>query len=150
MRRLWPRSLLGGNLLLLTSLIVAGQLCAIAIFLFFIQGPRVDNVATMEASQIALLDRVLSTLPAAARRQQIAALHGVPDAALAVPPTAPSSLDSYWLRRFFTTLLIHLPSDIAVRWDGRGNAKQLWVRLSTPLGAPPGHDWIALDRKSVV
>lgn len=132
-------------MLLLTSLIVAGQLCAMAIFLWFIQGPRIDYVAALEASQIVLLEHVLSTMPESARRDQLAALHGVAEDAPALPPAAPLEIHSYWLRRYLSTLLARLPANIEVRWDGRANTKQLWVRLTAPLGTPPRHYWIALQ-----
>ena len=50
--RIWPRTLLGRNIVLLIGLVLASQVCALAIFMIFIQRPRIDDAASLVASEI--------------------------------------------------------------------------------------------------
>jgi two-component system osmolarity sensor histidine kinase EnvZ len=149
MRRIWPRSLLGGNLLLLTGLIILAQICAVAIFIGFVQNPRIDNAASLEATQIVLLRRLLSAMPETSRRTQILALDGIPDAAMDVPSIAPQRLPNYWLRRFFSRLEAEMPPDTDMRWDGGRKPHRLWVRLKESLVPGEQYCWIALQTTPV-
>jgi two-component system osmolarity sensor histidine kinase EnvZ len=145
MRRIWPRTLLGGNLLLLTGLIVLAQLCAVGIFIGFIQDPRIENAASMEVTQILLLRRLLAAMPEAPRRAEMLALDGIPDGAMRLPPLSPPRLANYWLRRFFARMKAELPADVEVRWDGERKPHRLWVRLPESLAPGERFSWIALQ-----
>ncbi|MGU4701467.1 HAMP domain-containing protein [Burkholderia cepacia] len=137
--RLWPRSLFGRNMLLLFALIVAGQLCTIAIYLVFVQRPRIDDAAAVEAAQIRVIQRLLVALPSAQRQKVLADLNGVPDDALPPGVQASHPPSSYVTRLFFERLQERLPPGVEVRWE-RGPAHHVWVRL--PLD--DGHRWIVL------
>jgi len=130
---LWPRSLLGRNMVLLVMLTIASQLCALVIFIWFIQRPRVDIVAAREASQILLVGRLLAALPPAARQQQLQAMNGgaQPPAQLAPPEAAPTLASGYGYvtLRFLARLRALLPPDVLVQWDEHEMPRQLWVRL---------------------
>jgi len=149
MRHIWPRSLLGGNLLLLTGLIVLAQVCAVGIFIFFIQTPRVENTASMEATQILLLRRLLAATPDAPRRAQILALDGIADSAMTVAPIRAVDLPNYWLRHFLARMEAELPADMPVRWDGSHKPRRLWVRLNESLAPGDPYCWIALQATPV-
>lgn len=63
----WPRSLLGRNLLLITALVVASQLCAVVLVRQMILQPRVAQVADGVARNVAALRAGLDVLPPAQR-----------------------------------------------------------------------------------
>jgi two-component system osmolarity sensor histidine kinase EnvZ len=137
---LWPRSLVGRNLVLLVSLTIASQLCAVFIFVFYIQRPRVDAGAALEAAQIVLVGDLLAALPPAERQRQLARLNGnaiAPRAETAVPLTRAGG---YVMQRFIDRLRALLPPGVLVQWDGQTAPFRLWVRLPHPQGA----DWLVL------
>jgi two-component system osmolarity sensor histidine kinase EnvZ len=145
MRRIWPRSLLGGNLLLLTGLIVLAQVCAVGIFIFFIQNPRIENSASMGATRVLLLQHLLAVVPEPQRHAEILALNGIPGRAMQLPPTLPPLLTSYWLRHFFLRMKAELPPDIELRWDDAHKPHRLWVRLHESLTPGDPYCWVALE-----
>lgn len=63
----WPRSLLGRNLLLITALVVASQLCTVVLVRQMILQPRVAQVADGVARNVAALRAGLDVLPPAQR-----------------------------------------------------------------------------------
>jgi len=63
----WPRSLLGRNLLLITALVVASQLCAVVLVRQMILQPRVAQVADGVARNVAALRAGMDVLPPAQR-----------------------------------------------------------------------------------
>jgi two-component system osmolarity sensor histidine kinase EnvZ len=131
----WPRSLVGRNLVMLVSLTIASQLCAIFIFVWVIQRPRVDVAAGLEASQIMLVGRLLSAVPPAERQRQLAALNGAAVAPPSASPPPPLMLaGGYFMQRFITRLRAQLPPDVLVRWDANQAPSRLWVRLRTGDG----------------
>jgi len=137
---LWPRSLVGRNLVLLVSLTIASQLCAVCIFVFYIQRPRVDAGAALEAAQVVLAGELLAALPRAERQRQLARLNGnavAPRAESAVPFTRAGG---YVMQRFIERLRTLLPPGVLVQWDGETAPFRLWVRLPHPDGA----DWLVL------
>jgi two-component system osmolarity sensor histidine kinase EnvZ len=127
--RLWPRSLVGRNLVLLVSLTVVSQLCAIFIFVFYIQRPRVDAGAALEAAQIMLVGQLMSALPPAERQRQLALLNGA-----ATPPSGESAVPltragGVVMQRFISHMRTLLPRDVLLEWDGHAAPVRLWVRL---------------------
>ncbi len=74
-RGLWPRSLLGRNLLLMAVLIVLGQLCAAALVRHMILKPRVVQVADGVARNVAALRAGLQALPAPQRQAFVQAFN---------------------------------------------------------------------------
>lgn len=132
--RLRPRSLFGRNLVLLTSLTIASQLCALVIFVYFIQRPRIDAAASFEAAQVVTVGRLLSAVPPAERQRQLNAMNGtalVPDDAAAQRALG----GTYVMRRYVAQLRAQLPSSAAVRVDDGASPNRLWVRLADAQGA---------------
>lgn len=86
---LWPRSLLGRNLLLMAVLIVLGQLVAAVLVRQMIFKPRVAQVADGVARNVAALRAGLQALPAAQRVAFVEAFNR--QAVLSAPPVAPES-----------------------------------------------------------
>ena len=86
---LWPRSLLGRNLLLMAVLIVLGQLVAAVLVRQMIFQPRVVQVADGVARNVAALRAGLQALLPAQRVAFVEAFNR--QAALATPPVAPES-----------------------------------------------------------
>jgi two-component system osmolarity sensor histidine kinase EnvZ len=128
MTRIWPRSLLGRNVLLLIALVVASQLCAAAIYVVLVQRPRIDEAASMVAAQIRLAERLLPAVPEAERRRALIQDADVPASAIGVSQLPRRSLGSYVMRRFLARLASELPPDIQLRWEG-GERHRIWVRL---------------------
>ncbi|PCE22198.1 two-component sensor histidine kinase [Paraburkholderia acidicola] len=141
--RVWPRSLFGRSMLLLFALIVASELCTIAIYVLFVQRPRIDDAAAVEAAQIVLIERLLVALPPGQRHKVLADLNGVRDDAL--PPNVrtwrPPS--GYAMQLFFERLQERLPPGVEVRWDP-GPERRIWVGL--PFD--DGNRWIVLPAVS--
>lgn len=137
--RLWPRSLLGRNLVLLVSLTVASQLCALAVFVLLIQRPRVEVAASLEASQIMLVGRLLAALPPAHRARELGAMNGA-----SPPPAGDAPMmvmgGGYMMPRFMARLRERLPPGARLHFDGRVQPFRLWVRLPDAHGAY----WVAL------
>ncbi|BEP94200.1 hypothetical protein GmRootA79_25840 [Acidovorax sp. A79] len=86
---LWPRSLLGRNLLLMAVLIVLGQLVAAVLVRQMIFQPRVAQVADGVARNVAALRAGLQALPPAQRGAFVEAFNR--QAVLSAPPVAPES-----------------------------------------------------------
>jgi two-component system, OmpR family, osmolarity sensor histidine kinase EnvZ len=86
---LWPRSLLGRNLLLIAALIVLGQLVAVVLVRQMIFQPRVALVADGVARNVAALRAGLQALPPAQRVAFVEAFNR--QAAWSAPPVAPES-----------------------------------------------------------
>ena len=74
-RGLWPRSLLGRNLLLMAVLIVLGQLCAAVLVRQMIFKPRVAQVADGVARNVAAIRAGLQALPPAQRQAFVQAFN---------------------------------------------------------------------------
>lgn len=86
---LWPRSLLGRNLLLMAALIVLGQLVAAVLVRQMIFKPRVAQVADGVARNVTALRAGLQALPPAQRVAFVEAFNR--QAAQATPPALPES-----------------------------------------------------------
>ena len=84
---LWPRSLLGRNLLLMAVLIVLGQLVAAVLVRQMIFKPRVAQVADGVARNVTALRVGLQALPPAQRVAFVEAFNR--EAARAAPPSSP-------------------------------------------------------------
>jgi two-component system osmolarity sensor histidine kinase EnvZ len=65
----WYRSLLVRNVLALIVLVLASQIFAGTVYVFFVQRPRIDEAASLVATQIRTVSRLLATLPPAVREQ---------------------------------------------------------------------------------
>lgn len=87
--RLWPRSLVGRNLLLLVALILVGQLVAGVVFRRFVQAPFVDRLALRIADSLSAIESGLAALPTAARPQFVASFNAA-SVDSAAPQTGPS------------------------------------------------------------
>ncbi len=74
-RGLWPRSLLGRNLLLMAVLIVLGQLCAAVLVRHMILKPRVAQVADGVARNVAAIRAGLQALPPPQRQAFVQAFN---------------------------------------------------------------------------
>ena len=86
---LWPRSLLGRNLLLMAVLIVLGQLVAAVLVRQMIFKPRVAQVADGVARNVTALRAGLQALPPAQRVAFVEAFNR--QAVLSAPPALPES-----------------------------------------------------------
>ncbi len=75
--RLWPRSLLGRNVLLLVALIVIGQLIAGIVFRQFVQRPFVERLADRLATNLVAIESGLKGLSPMAREQFVATFNAV-------------------------------------------------------------------------
>ncbi|WP_322028148.1 ATP-binding protein [Burkholderia sp. BCC1977] len=112
----------------LIVLVLVSQIFAFGVYLFFIQRPRIDDAASLTASQIHMLTRLLAALPGDARIEQLRAINGVSQRE--VPPAGfDSQLPMNLVVRYFVVRLsAELGSDEQVRWE-RGGKHRLWVRL---------------------
>lgn len=137
--RLWPKTLLSRSLLLLIALILASQASTIGAFVVFIQRPRIDDIAAVQAAQIIMIEHLVSALPPAARAEKLAELNGVPDGALSDEVRHASAPLGAATRRYLDRLAERLPANIDVRWV-EGPVHRLWVRL--PVNG--SYCWIAL------
>ncbi|QBR00898.1 ATP-binding protein [Paraburkholderia pallida] len=124
----WYRSLLVRNVLALIVLVLTSQIFAGAVYLFFVQRPRVDEAAALTASQIRTASRLLAALPPAAREQQLLAINGVSQGE--VPPaSAAQPLPVGFVARYFVSRLAHeLGAGDQIRFE-QGSAQRVWVRL---------------------
>lgn len=142
--RVWPRSLLGRNLVILFTLVAISQICTIAILVVFVQDPRIEDAASLEAAQIMLLGNVLSELPNLQRQERLTQMGAMPGDAF--PPATHSELPrGYVARRFMMRLAAKLPADLLVRWE-KSPQHRFWVRTSVG-GA---YRWIRLPPIPVV
>lgn len=140
MIRLWPRSLFGRNLLLLTALVVVVQAATLGAYILM-QRPRVIELAVLVASQVNTLDSVLAQVPADGREAFIARINqggelSVHTDAPAVPDSTPSAPLA---QVFVDTLRAHLRQGIAYRWETNPSAR-LWIHVDI-AGQPA---WLAL------
>ena len=130
-RGLWPRSLLGRNLLLMAALIVLGQLLAAVLVRQMIFQPRVAQVADGVARNVAALRAGLQALPPAQRAAFVDAFNQ--QAVAATPPVAPESaarraLLSPMERQFVRAVARRLGAD-----DAATAPQPLWRRDSTGM-----------------
>ncbi|PTT20689.1 two-component sensor histidine kinase [Acidovorax sp. HMWF029] len=130
-RGLWPRSLLGRNLLLMAALIVLGQLVAAVLVRQMIFQPRVAQVADGVARNVAALRAGLQALPPAQRAAFVEAFNR--QAVAATPPVAPQSaapraLLSPMERQFVLAVARRLDVD-----DAANSPQPLWRRDSTGM-----------------
>ena len=129
-RGLWPRSLLGRNLLLMAALIVLGQLVAAVLVRQMIFKPRVAQVADGVARNVTALRAGLQALPPAQRVALLEAFNR--QAVLSAPPAAPESaarraLLSPMERQFVQAVSRRLGADDAATQT----PQPLWRRDST-------------------
>lgn len=127
---LWPRSLLGRNLLLMAVLIVLGQLVAAVLVRQMIFKPRVAQVADGVARNVAALRAGLQALPPAQRVAFVEAFNR--QAMLSAPPVAQESaarraLLSPLERQFVQAVSRRLGADHAATQT----PQPLWRRDST-------------------
>lgn len=130
-RGLWPRSLLGRNLLLMAALIVLGQLVAAVLVRQMIFQPRVALVADGVARNVAALRAGLQALPPAQRAAFVDAFNQ--QAVAATPPVAPESaarraLLSPMERQFVRAVALRLGAD-----DAATAPQPLWRRDSAGM-----------------
>ncbi|MBT9513458.1 MAG: HAMP domain-containing protein [Acidovorax sp.] len=128
---LWPRSLLGRNLLLMAALIVLGQLVAAVLVRQMIFQPRVALVADGVARNVAALRAGLQALPPAQRAAFVEAFNR--QAVAATPPVAPESaarrallspMERQFVRAVARRLGLH---------DAATSPQPLWRRDSTGM-----------------
>lgn len=124
----WYRSLLVRNVLALIVLVLTSQVFAGTVYLFFVQRPRIDEAASLIASQIRTVSRLLATLPPAVREQQLLAINGI--AQSEVPPaSATDALPPGLAARYFVARLSYeLGPGEQIRFEHSG-ARRVWVRL---------------------
>ncbi|MFN7152536.1 MAG: ATP-binding protein [Acidovorax sp.] len=127
---LWPRSLLGRNLLLMSVLIVLGQLVAAVLVRQMIFKPRVAQVADGVARNVSAMRSGLQALPPAQRVAFVEAFNR--QAVLSAPPVAPESaarraLLSPMERQFVQAVSRRLGADHAATQT----PQPLWRRDST-------------------
>ena len=127
---LWPRSLLGRNLLLMAALIVLGQLVAAVLVRQMIFKPRVAQVADGVARNVTALRAGLQALPPAQRVAFVEAFNR--QAAQATPPALPESAARRGLlspleRQFVQAVSRRLGADDAATQT----PQPLWRRDST-------------------
>jgi len=140
MTLLWPRSLLGRNSLLLILLVFVTHFSSIVVFVFFVQKPRIDNVAQLIAAQITTLDNVLGKVPSDQRAQFIQRINGsavLPNETFSQLPFNPwrGYEGAYFLKRLYA----YLPPNMQIRWQ-LAPQRHLWVRVNV-AGEPY---WITL------
>ncbi|SFT96192.1 two-component system, OmpR family, osmolarity sensor histidine kinase EnvZ [Kosakonia arachidis] len=143
MKKFWPRSLLARNSVLLILLVTLTQFTTLAVFLVFVQKPRVNDAASLIASQIVMLDKLLATVPAGDRDRYVQVMPGVtqpPQHSIEIPSLG---LDGfyrrYYLKVFLDSLYQKLPAGIQLRLE-QPPGNKLWVEVNT-AGQPY---WIAL------
>lgn len=133
MKKFWPQSLLARNSVLLILLVTLTQLTTLTVFLVFIQKPRVNDAASLIASQIVMLEKLLATVPATDRDRYVQAVGGVvqPPAHLVEIPTLGLAgfYRRYYLKVFLDSLHQQLPAGIQLRWQ-QAPEKKLWVEVN--------------------
>lgn len=128
MRMPWPRSLLMRNSLLLVALVFITDIASVAVFIHFVQKPRIESAATFIANQVATINSILTQLPADSRQAYIQQINGQQ-----TPPAEhprhrhilPGKSD---LGLFLDQLKATLPPGMTVRWQGRPDPI-LWFKL---------------------
>ncbi|MEG3129365.1 ATP-binding protein [Pantoea cypripedii] len=143
MKKFWPRSLLARNSVLLILLVTLTQFTTLTVFLVFIQKPRVNDAASLIASQIVMLDKLLATVPATDRDRYVQAVQGVaqpPLHSIEIPTLGLAGFyRRYYLKVFLDSLHQQLPAGIQLRWE-QAPEKKLWVEVKI-AGQPY---WVAL------
>ena len=140
MTSLWPRSLLARNSLLLILLVFITNFSSILVFIFFVQKPRIDDLAQLIAKQIVTLDHVLAKVPYNQRDQFVAQING-----FAVPPKETLSevpinrLKGYEGAIFMKRFIADLPAQMPIRWQVTPE-RHIWVEVNV-AGQPY---WITL------
>jgi two-component system osmolarity sensor histidine kinase EnvZ len=142
---LWPRSLFARNVCLLIAFALVSQISMFTVYLRFIQNPRIDDAAALVASQIWILKRLLSALPADERNRVLLEMNGgAPH--LVPPPQAQARLPpDYLVRRFIVRLSSELSPQERILWEREGEHR-IWVRLRV---AGSGY-WVKLRGTSAV
>jgi len=143
MRLTWPRTLLGQNTLLLVAAVMVSQLAALAVFLAFVQAPRVKDAARLAAVQIIAMERVLSVAPEADRDRYVALVDGRET----LPPASgrdrtapgPQGLGPHEKQMFLDELSARLPPGMALGMRAEP-VPSLWVQVH--IASRPY--WIAL------
>lgn len=128
MRRLWPDSMLGRNLALLVPMVVACLTVSFAIWMVFVQLPRINDGVELVGSQIRMIDALLASLPAPQRLAHLRTMGAVPEQALDTTvrhSKLPRGLMGRW---FLRRLRARLPAGAQMLWGLEGS-RGLWVRL---------------------
>ncbi|WP_213992629.1 ATP-binding protein [Sodalis sp. dw_96] len=136
----WPRSLLGRNCLLLILLVFITNISSITVFVFFVQKPRIDNIAQLIASQIITLDNVLAKVPSDQRAEFIQRVNGsavLPEKTFSKLPSTPWR--GYEGALFLKRLYSYLPANMHLSWQTLPE-RHLWVQVNV-AGEPY---WITL------
>jgi two-component system osmolarity sensor histidine kinase EnvZ len=136
--------LLARNLVLLMLVVLGSLTSVVAIFLTFIQQPRIDEVASLVASQTRLVVQLLGALPEADRRRELATING---GAQMMPDEHAKTrvARGYMARRFLDALHERLPPHTEVFWE-RGHHAQVWVRLR--IGGE--YDWVVIPTSAEI
>lgn len=141
----WSRTLLARNIFLLITLVLASQVSIFAVYMTFVQKPRIDDGAALVASQIRILVRLLSALPESERKRELLELNGTSQDQLPPAQTHTRPPLDYVARRFVSRLSAELAPEEQLRWEGDAE-HQIWVRLHVD----DAWYWVALRGASVV
>lgn len=143
MRDLWPRTLLGRNILLLLCIVIIGQATTLSL-VNLVVGFRVSDAAALSAVQISALRDVLAMVPNEQRTDYIRRLDQASALRIEPAPMTVSSNRDEWpdgpqLRQFLGDIQSRLPQDMTVVWRS-GTATHIWIH------AHIGNDayWIGL------
>ncbi|RQO82605.1 ATP-binding protein [Acidovorax sp. FJL06] len=130
-RGLWPRSLLGRNLLLMAALIVLGQLVAAVLVRQMIFQPRVAQVADGVARNVAALRAGLQALPPAQRAAFVEAFNQ--QAMRSAPPVAAESAARRALLSPMERQFVQAVARRLGLHDAATSPQPLWRRDSTGM-----------------
>lgn len=133
MLNLWPRSMLARNLVVLIPMVVICLSASFAIWMFFVQYPRIDDGASLVSSQIRLIDQLLGSLPAQERTGRLHAMGALPPTELDASVLQQKWPQGLMLRMFFERLQEKLPTGADLRW-GFKTSRGIWVRLRSSDG----------------
>lgn len=128
MRMPWPRSLLMRNSLLLIALVFVTDIASVAVFITFVQKPRITSAATFLANQIATINTILTQLPAESRQSYIQQVNGQQNPPADHPHKHHVLPGPSELGMFLDQLKADLPPGMTVRWQGRPEPI-LWFKL---------------------
>jgi two-component system osmolarity sensor histidine kinase EnvZ len=138
-----PRSLFTQNIALLVTLVIVSQVSSLSVLMHYVQRPRIERAAETFASYIVTLDALLSAAAPDARAGlaiRLEASRQLPPGAVSQPARTVNNFYRTYQRDVFTdTLRRHLPADMPVMWQTRGEPR-LWIRAH--LGGE--RYWIAL------
>lgn len=145
---LWPRTLLGRNILLLLGLMIVVQASTVAASYVFLK-PRVNDVAALTAAEIIALDEVLGRIPSAERAAYVQRIGRTSRLYIRRADEGPGpgpgdKWPTYFAaRQFLEALREKLPRGTEVVWKQSGT-RHVWVRaeidgtpywISLPTGA---------------